>query len=153
MRLRVFRVRNDAKLPVRAHPSDAGMDLFYCPQETDHRLYGSDFCVHPNESKIVPTGIKVEVPYGYMLEVKNKSSVAAKKQLLVGACVVDSGYNGEVFVNLHNVGTQARIIQPGQKIAQAVLIPVQPCEVVDHPTDDLNQNSTRGEGALGSTGE
>ncbi len=153
MNLRVFRIREEAKLPVRAHLSDAGMDLFYCPQKKDHVMYGPDFCVHPNESKIVPTGIKVEVPYGYMLEVKNKSSVAAKRQLLVGACVVDSGYNGEVFVNLHNVGTQSQIIQPGQKIAQAVLIPVKCCRIVEHPTDTLNQDSTRGEGALGSTGD
>ena len=153
MNLRVYRIRKDAKLPLRAHKSDAGMDLFYCPQKKSHAMYGSDFCVHPGESKIVPTGIKVEVPYGYMLEVKNKSSVAAKKQLLVGACVVDSGYNGEVFVNLHNVGTRAQIIQPGQKIAQAVLIPVKCCEVVEHPADTLNQHSARGAGALGSTGD
>jgi len=152
MRLRVFRVRDDAKLPKRAHPSDAGADLFYCPQK-DHRMYGKDFCVHPRESKIVPTGIKVEVPYGYMLEIKNKSSVAAKRQLIVGACVVDSGYNGEVFVNLHNVGEKTQTIQPGQKIAQAVLIPVVHCLVEECETDSLNENSLRGEGALGSTGD
>ena len=152
MDLRVYKIREDAKLPLRAHVSDAGMDLFYCPERKDHKMYGSDFCIHPFESKIVPTGIKVEVPYGYMLEVKNKSSIAAKRQMLVGACVIDSGYNGEVFVNLHNVGAKAQTVKPGQKVAQAVLIPVKSCRVVEHPTDDLNQNSTRGEGALGSTG-
>ena len=93
------------------------------------------------------------MPYGFMLEIKNKSSVAAKKQLLVGACVVDSGYDGEVFVNLHNVGSESRTIQPGQKIAQGVLIPVEPCVVVECGTDTLNENSTRGAGALGSTGD
>jgi dUTP pyrophosphatase len=152
MNLRVYRIRTDAKLPQRAHASDAGADLFYCPDK-EHVLYGKDFVVHPGESKIVPTGIKVEIPYGFMLEVKNKSSVAAKKQLLVGACVVDSGYNGEVFVNLHNVGTLARVIEPGQKIAQAVMIPVEHCVVTECKTDTLNENSVRGEGALGSTGE
>jgi len=153
MNLRVYKIRESAKLPVRAHAADAGIDLFYCPDQTEHPLYGADYCVHPDESKIVPTGIKVEVPYGFMLEIKNKSSVAAKKQLLVGACVVDSGYDGEVFVNLHNVGAAARILEPGQKIAQAVLIPVEPCVVVECGTDTLNENSTRGAGALGSTGD
>ena len=153
MNLRVYKVREDAKLPVRAHAADAGVDLFYCPDQREHPLYGADYCVHPDESKIVPTGIKVEVPYGYMLEIKNKSSVAAKKQLLVGACVVDSGYNGEVFVNLHNVGAESRVILPGQKIAQGVLIPVEPCVVMECRTDTLNENSTRGDGALGSTGD
>tara|TARA_A100001515_G_scaffold123765_1_gene107771 strand:+ start:448 stop:921 length:474 start_codon:yes stop_codon:yes gene_type:complete len=152
VRLRVHRVRENAKLPLRAHPSDAGADLFYCPQK-EHALYGEDFCIHPRESKIVPTGIKVEVPHGYMLEIKNKSSVAAKKQLIVGACVVDSGYNGEVFVNLQNVGERSRIIEPGQKIAQAVMIPVEHCVIEECDTDTLNQNSSRGDGALGSTGD
>jgi len=152
MKLRVYKIREAAKLPVRAHAADAGIDLFYCPDKK-HALYGTDYCVHPSESKIVPTGIKVEVPYGFMLEIKNKSSVAAKKQLLVGACVVDSGYDGEVFVNLHNVGAESRVIQPGQKIAQGVLIPVEPCVVVECATDTLNENSTRGAGALGSTGD
>ena len=152
MKLRVYKIREAAKLPIRAHAADAGIDLFYCPDKK-HKLYGTDCCVHPSESKIVPTGIKVEVPYGFMLEIKNKSSVAAKKQLLVGACVVDSGYDGEVFVNLHNVGSESRTIQPGQKIAQGVLIPVEPCVVVECGTDTLNENSTRGDGALGSTGD
>ena len=152
MKLRVYRVRDDAKLPVRAHPSDAGADLFYCPQK-EHGIYGEDFCVHPRESKIVPTGIKIEIPYGYMLEIKNKSSIAAKRQLIVGACVVDSGYNGEVFVNLHNVGEQAQIIKPGQKIAQAILIPVKCFQPIEHTTDTLNKDSLRGDGALGSTGD
>ena len=150
--MRVFRIREGAKMPKREHASDAGMDLFYCP-DGEHALYGMDLCVHPSESKIVPTGIKVEIPYGYMLEIKNKSSVAAKKQLLVGACVVDSGYNGEVFVNLHNVGPASKLIRPGQKIAQAVMIPVVPCEVEETTEDNLNENSSRGEGALGSTGD
>ena len=152
MKLRVYKIRETAKLPIRAHASDAGIDLFYCP-DRKHALYGADYCVHPSESKIVPTGIKVEVPYGFMLEIKNKSSVAAKKQLLVGACVVDSGYDGEVFVNLHNVGAESRVIQPGQKIAQGVLIPVEPCVIVECATDTLNEYSTRGAGALGSTGD
>ena len=152
MKLRVYKIREAAKLPIRAHAADAGIDLFYCPDKK-HALYGTNYCVHPSESKIVPTGIKVEVPYGFMLEIKNKSSVAAKKQLLVGACVVDSGYDGEVFVNLHNVGAESRVIQPGQKIAQGVLIPVEPCVVVECGTDTLNENSTRGAGALGSTGD
>jgi dUTP pyrophosphatase len=152
MNLRVYKIREEAKLPLRAHAADAGLDLFYCPDRV-HALYGTDYCVHPSESKIVPTGIKAEVPYGYMLEIKNKSSVASKKQLLVGACVVDSGYDGEVFVNLHNVGSRRQTIKSGQKIAQAVLIPIEPCVAVECVTDTLNENSTRGEGALGSTGD
>ena len=72
----------------------------------------------------LPTGLRFGVPHGYMLEVKNRSSVAAKRSLLVGACVIDSGYDGEVFINLHNVGNVTQTIEAGTKIAQVVMVPV-----------------------------
>ena len=76
-----------------------------------------------------------------------------KKQLLVGACVIDSGYDGEVFINLHNVGKQTHWFSDGDKVAQGVLIPINLCEIVEvSDPSELNKDSTRGEGALGSTG-
>lgn len=118
------------------------------------KLYDCTKTYHipPRESRLLPTGIKVEVPYEYMLEIKNKSGIASKKQLFVGACVVDCGYNGEVFVNLHNAGYETQIIKPGDKIAQAVLIPISYCEIEEVFEDSLNQNASRGEGGFGSTG-
>ena len=149
MELKVFRLRGNAKLPTRAHDGDAGMDLYYCTEKG-----GPDSVpVYPGETKMFPTGIKAEIPRGFMLEVKNKSSIAAKKQLLVGACVVDSGYDGEIFVNLHNVGKQTQWFKNGDKVAQGVLIPVNLCEIEEvFDPDKLNIDSTRGDGALGSTG-
>jgi len=98
------------------------------------------------------------IPHGYMLEIKNKSGIAHKRQLLVGACVVDSGYEGEVFVNLHNVGTEMQILEPGDKIAQAVVVPVIAARFVASETPDIYEwcpitISNRGTGALGSTGK
>ena len=87
-----------------------------------------------------------------MLEIKNKSGIASKRQLLVGACVVDCGYDGEVFVNLHNIGHETQVIRPGDKIAQAVLMPISYCEVEEVLQDSLNYSSTRGDGGFGSTG-
>ena len=150
MQLKVFRVRDNAKLPTRAHDGDAGMDLYYCAPSRQMR----SIAVNPVETVLIPTGIKAEVPKGYMLEIKNKSSIAAKKQLLVGACVVDSGYDGEIFVNLHNVGKQTHWFKDGDKVAQGVLIPVNLCEIEEvFDPDKLNIDSTRGDGALGSTGD
>ena len=82
MNLKVYRMRPDAKLPVRAYQTDAGMDLFYCPNG-EKKLYDctKDFFVPPHESRLLPTGIKVEVPYGYMMEIKNKSGIASKRRL------------------------------------------------------------------------
>ena len=154
MILRVHRVRSSAKLPKRAHPTDAGMDVYYCPDGKE-KLYAEevDFYIPPNSSRIIPTGLKVEIPPGHMLEIKNKSSVAALRQLLVGACVIDEGYDGEIYVNLHNVGPVTQVIKAGQKIAQAVLIPVSYCAVEETRENNLNSRSSRGNGGFGSTGD
>ena len=135
--------------PVRANPSDAGLDLCY---------NGAWTSIQPGESKVLPTGLKFGIPHGYMLQIMNRSGNAAKKQLMVGACVVDSGYDGEVFVNLHNVGSEVQDIHRGMKIAQAVLIPVVHARFVETTEDNLYDwypitISDRGDGALGSTGE
>ena len=154
MNLKVHRIRSEAKLPRRAHKTDAGMDLFYCPSGARNDIIKRDgFGIHPRESKLIPTGLKVEVPYGYMLEIKNKSGIAFKRKLITGACVVDPGYDGEIYVNLHNIGLQTQYIQPGEKIAQAVLIPIIHCGIEEIALDSLNENTTRGSDGFGSTGE
>ena len=140
--------------PVRANPSDAGLDLRFNPQE--HTLVPIQ--IQPGESLVLGTGLKFGVPHGYMIQIMNRSGNAAKKQLMVGACVVDSGYDGEVFVNLHNVGSEAQDIHRGMKIAQAVLIPVVQARFVETSEDNLYDwypitISDRGDGALGSTGD
>ena len=155
MNIKVYRIREDAKLPERAHETDAGMDIFYCPNgDRIGKLYNTkDFWIPQGESRLLTTGLKVEVPEGYMLEIKNKSGIASSRRLVVGACVVDPGYNGEVYVNLHNLGTKTQIIKPGEKIAQAVLIPVEYCAIEEVKEDQLNSKSTRGSGGFGSTGK
>ena len=155
MYLKIYRIRPEAKLPVRAHQSDAGMDLFYCPNgEQENQLIKEEgFPISPKESKLVPTGIKAEVPYGHMLEIKNKSGIAYKRQLITGACVVDPGYDGEIYVNLHNIGLCTQYVKSGDKIAQAVLIPIVHCGIEEITEDNLNKSTTRGEGGFGSTGD
>ena len=105
--------------PTRANPSDAGLDIFFSPMDITEEIE-----LAPGQTCLLQTGLKFGVPHGHMLQIMNRSSVASKRSLLVGACVVDSGYDGEVFVNLHNVGTKIQTIKRGDKIAQAVLIPV-----------------------------
>ena len=93
-----------------------------------------------------------------MLEIKNRSGMAAKKSLVVGACVVDSGYDGEIFINLHNIGHHPQVIACGDKIAQAVMIPVVHFRAIETQNKDLYgwypiTISDRGDGKLGSTGK
>ena len=135
------------KMPTRSNPSDAGLDVYANLRDP--------IVIEPRESAIIPTGLKFGIPHGYMLQVMNRSSIAAKRGLMVGAHVIDSGYDGEVFINLHNVGNGPQLIRYGDKIAQLVMVPV----VTFRPyliQGDLYQESitisNRGDGALGSTG-
>ena len=155
MNLKFYKLRTNAKLPVRAHRTDAGMDLFYCPNGNRGVCTedNGDYWIPARGSSLVSSGLKTEIPEGYMLEVKNKSGIASKRQLVVGACVVDPGYDGEIYVNLHNIGVSTQIIKPGDKIAQAVLVPVVHCGIEEATEDNLNNGSTRGEGGFGSTGD
>ena len=154
MLLEYDRIRRDAKPPTRGHPSDAGLDVYYCPESMDF----STIEMAPGQSMLFATGLRFGVPHGYMLEVKNRASVAAKLSLVVGACVIDSGYDGEVFVNLHNIGIDRQIIRAGDKIAQAVVVPIVPVRFLETTNDNLYEwspitISDRGSGALGSTGQ
>lgn len=150
--LEFAKTRPDVIVPERANPSDAGLDLFFNPPN------GEEVVIDPGRCALLQTGCRFGVPHGYMLEIKNRSGVAAKRSLLVGACVVDSGYDGEVFVNLHNVGVGPQTLKRGDKIAQAVLIPVVHFKAFEQMGDkpDLYDYypitiSNRGTGALGST--
>ena len=145
--VRVFKVRETAKTPLRAHSTDAGMDFFYCPEQPT--LLG----IEPGQSVLLPTGIKMEVPSDCMLQIMNKSGIASKRHLITGACVVDEGYTGEIFVNLHNIGTETNFIESGQKIAQGVFVRIEKPVLLEINEDDLYGGETsRGDGALGSTG-
>tara|TARA_Y100000034_G_scaffold134026_1_gene201342 strand:- start:258 stop:758 length:501 start_codon:yes stop_codon:yes gene_type:complete len=154
------RVRENVKPPERANPSDAGLDLYFNPDSEGilPSAYLDNVVIKPGQNAVLPTGYRFGIPHGYMLEIKNRSGVAAKRSLIVGACVVDSGYDGEVFINLHNIGNQERVIEPGTKIAQAVMVPVVHFRAVETASGNLYDwypitISDRGDGALGSTDE
>ena len=152
IKVRVQRLHEEAKMPVRAHPTDAGMDLFFCPPpkpELDSQIE----TVLPFGSSVIPTGLKIEVPEGYMLEIKNKSGIASKRGLLVGACVVDRGYTGEIFVNLHNPSDRTQTLHAGDKIAQAVFVKIETSVRLVESDSIYDDETSRGDGALGSTGD
>jgi len=146
--LRVKPLRPGVKVPTRAHAGDAGVDFYWNPSTRR-----SSANIHSCSGYTFETGVAVEIPEGTMLEIKNKSSVASKYQLLVGACVIDHGYSGEVFIDIHNVGGFTQEIKPGQKIAQGVLVPVftPQVEVIDYTP--YGGKTTRGSGGFGSTGK
>jgi len=145
--LAVAKVRS-VKTPTRGTVGSAGID-FYVPDD-----YPDNLCkVSPGEKYFIPSGIKANVPNGYALIAMNKSGVSLKKNLIVGACVVDSDYQGEIHLHLVNIGQEPVNISPGDKLVQFLLVPV------NHgPVKLVNERylysgaSDRGSGGFGSTG-
>tara|TARA_R100001594_G_scaffold34608_1_gene63638 strand:+ start:14496 stop:15002 length:507 start_codon:yes stop_codon:yes gene_type:complete len=136
------------KQPSRSNPSDAGLDVYANLEE--------EVNIEPGKNEMISTGLKFGIPHGYMLQVCNRSSMGAKRSLVVGAHIIDSGYDGEVFIDLHNIGSEVQTIKDGDKIAQLVLMPVISARL--RKTTPLNLYggqgitiSSRGDGALGST--
>lgn len=152
------------KTPHRGTRESAGVDFFI--PEFDHQecrdlnkdivsasevLMECKIIIAPGGSKLIPSGIKVSFAPGKALVAFNKSGVAVKMGLTIGACVVDSDYQGEIFIHLINTTQKFVQLDLGQKIVQFVLMPISLCLVSEgkniHP-----QVSERGEGRMGSTG-
>ena len=147
--MKIAKIRN-VKTPVRGTEGSAGID-FYIPN--DYPQKDNRCTVRPGERFFIPSGIKANVPEGYALIAMNKSGVALKKGLLVGACVVDSDYQGEIHLHLVNAGTRDVTIEPGEKLVQFLLVPVSHCVVDVVSEESLFSTSTgRGTGGFGSTG-
>ena len=97
---------------------------------------------------------ELEYP-GYALIMFNKSGIAARYQLQVGACVVDEDYQGEIHLHVMNVGKDPVILKPGMKLVQGLVMPVfyVGVEVLESEAELFPQSTERGVGGFGSTGE
>ena len=133
----------NAKLPTKAHDSDAGYDLFAC-----------DYVGVPSRgSALVKTGTKLDIPAGYYGRIASRSGLAVKHQLEVGAGVIDNGYHGEIMVLLRNHGNTDYPIVKGDKIAQIILEPYASVPVIQVESVDSLRETTRKENGFGSSGK
>ena len=131
--------------PTKGTEGSAGLD-FYVPNNWPITT------VHPGDGILIPSGIKMSIPRGYVLIEFNKSGMSAYHKMLVGANVIDSDYQGEIHLSLINVGHNDVVIKPRQKIVQFLLLvaPILDIEVIAEM--DLYPDKTgRGEGGFGST--
>lgn len=137
------------KTPTRGTKFSAGLD-FYIPEDFSWKY----MCVSKGQSILIPSGIKANIPKGYALIAFNKSGVATKKGLAVGACVVDEDYQGEIHIHLINISEKEVVLEPGDKIIQFILLPVFYDFVTEVPESELYETETsRGLGGFGSTGD
>jgi len=141
--IRVKKLNENATLPNYGSAFAAGADLSACLDST--------ITITPGETKLVPTGLCMEIPAGYAGLIYARSGLASKRGLApankVG--VIDADYRGEVMVALHNHSAQTQEIIPGERIAQLVVTPF--LAVQYEVTEELD-STVRGAGGFGSTG-
>jgi len=140
--LRIAKLRDEAVVPSRAHPGDAGLDLYAC--EAAH--------LGPGERWSVGTGVAVEIPEGCAGMVLPRSGIARDHgiALVNSPGLIDAGYRGEVRVLLLNTDPAETFrVEPGERIAQLVVVPVGLSEPVE--VEALSESS-RGDGGFGSSG-
>jgi len=134
-------LHEDAKIPGYSTPGSAGADLVSVEEKA----------IKPGHVAMVSTGLAMEIPEGYEVQVRPRSGLAGKQYVTVinSPGTIDSDYRGEVKVLLHNVGEYIYQVKPGDRIAQMVVAKVeQPAFIVVEELSD----TVRGEGGFGHTG-
>ena len=131
----------DAKMPFYVHKGDSGVDLYAA----------EDYLLKPMERKLIATGIKIAVPYGYEAQIRPKSGLAIEHGISHANSIgtIDSSYRGEIKVPLINLSDRPYKIEKGKKIAQMVFAKVE--EAVFEEVEEL-ASTTRNENGFGSTG-
>lgn len=159
--MRYCKVR-DVKSPERGTSKSAGIDFFVPNERTNYVLF-------PGQDVLIPSGIKMDIPEGYMLMGADKSGIVTSRgaclvagrtpkkdafpsPVIVGAKIVDEDFQGEIHIHVINVGVSPITIIPGQKIAQFILVPVSYDGLEEVPREELfTEKSERGDGCFGST--
>lgn len=145
MKVNFKKLNENAIMPTYGSEFAAGADLYACTN-------GETVTFAPGETKLIKTGIAMEIPEGYAGLIYARSGIANKRGLApsnkVG--VVDSDYRGEIMVSLHNHSLVEQSITDGERIAQMVIAPFLKVEYTE--VDELTE-TVRGEGGFGSTGK
>lgn len=143
MVLKLMRVREGAIIPKQATAGSAGYDLCACMDAPQ--------TIEPGERCVFPSGLAAEIPAGTAGFVFTRSGLGIKKGIHVtnGVGVIDSDYRGEIRIGLHNLSAEPYTVQPGERIAQMIIMPyfAPTIEEVTSLTE-----TDRGEGGFGSTG-
>ena len=144
MILKIFRMAHNKFVPEYKTAGAAGMDL--CAAITE------PITLKPLERYLVPTGLKIELEYGYEAQIRPRSGLSIKHGISLINCVgtVDEDYRGEVCVGLVNLSNEEYTIQPDERIAQMVIAKVEQAEI--EVVTELSETA-RGEGGFGSTGK
>jgi len=138
------RVANDFPLPEHATPGSAGVDLRACLE--------TSVVIEPGQTQLIPTGIAIHIEDpGLAAMILPRSGLGHKNGIVLGNLVglIDSDYQGQLFVSCWNRGSESFVLEPGARLAQMVIVPV---VQVDFAVVDEFDTSERGAGGFGHTG-
>lgn len=143
VQIKLKKLSDTAKIPTRGSEYAAGYDLYADIAE--------DVTIQPHTTAKIGTGLSIEIPDGYFGAVFARSGLASKQGLRPANCVgvCDSDYRGEYIVALHNDSDTERVVNPGDRIAQLVIMPYL---AVDFTEVSSLSDTQRGAGGFGSTG-
>lgn len=141
--VKIARLHPDAQLPRYQTPGSAGFDLVSVERVE----------LNSGEWRAISTGLAIELPVGYELQIRPRSGLALKKgvTLLNSPGTIDSDYRGEIKVILINFGKEPVILEKGERIAQGVIAPVIQTQWEEVEREELTPTQ-RGAGGFGSTG-
>ena len=144
MKIQIKKLNENATIPTRGTDRAAGYDLYACLE--------NEVVIGAGETVKIGTGLSIAVPEGYFGAIFARSGLAAKEGLRPANCVgvADSDYRGEYIVALHNDSAVSRVVTPGERIAQLVVMPYLSVEFDE--VDALDETE-RGAGGFGSTGK
>ncbi len=128
----------NATLPTRAHPNDAGMDLYSL----------EDFAIAPGEGKVARTGIAIGLSDGFVGLVADRSSMA-KRGIKTAGGVIDAGYRGEIHIVLWNISRESQTLKAGERIAQLLILPVSTPAIREEGTLEATARGSKGFGSSG----
>ena len=164
LNLKIKRLTDTAKLPAKAHDTDACFDIYAdipnARYETLHTWrieIGPEWAeldgikIEPHQTVLIPTGFATEIPHGFWGAIFARSSLASKQGLrpAQGVPVIDEPYRGQWLIPLHNDSEETRIVHHGDRICQFMLLPYFDTTLTE--VDNLS-STDRGEGGFGSSG-
>jgi len=142
--LSIYKANERAIIPTKGTLNSAGYDLYSI----------DEYIILPWDKAIIKTGLQIRTPVGYYGRIASRSGLSVKKNLEVGAGVIDHDYQGEVCVILRNFSNEQVEIKMGERCAQLIIEPYANVEIkkINEPLNNIFNDTSRNSGGFGSTG-
>ena len=134
-----LRIEGKGKAPTKSHKSDVGWDLYV----------SEDTFIYPGSTMDVHTSIYINIPVGMYGRITGRSSTLRKHNLMVNEGIIDAGYTGELYICIHNLGTEPFLIKEGMRLAQVIFASVEDVHFINTEKLSVTDRGSKGFGSSG----